>query len=123
MMMVMVSTGGLALRRLILEVLLDCRLVLLGSRKVAGLEVAGKLVERRGDRIVALCRCSCSALRPTLLQRGKLRLRRGQIPGLQILAELRELLLKLLPLIVAMVAALSALSEVTKQAAAGNTQY
>jgi hypothetical protein len=53
-MVVMVPLGGLALRGLILEVLLDGRVVLLGSLKVARLEVTGKLVERSGDGNVAL---------------------------------------------------------------------
>ena len=51
------------LRCLILEVLLNRRVVLLGSRNIPGLEILRELVERLGDGIVALRRRSRIALR------------------------------------------------------------
>jgi len=79
-----------------LEVLLNGGVVLLRRRGIAGFQIGGQLVEGLDDGIRALRGCSRISLRPGLLQRGKIRLRRGKIDGLQILAELLELLLKLL---------------------------
>src|SRR5271157_1813420 len=91
---------------LTLEVLLNGRVVLLGSRNVPGLEILRKLVERLGDGIVALRRRSRIGL---LAQRSRthengrdgqrlrqgyeIRLRRRQIPRVQVLTELLEFLL------------------------------
>ena len=54
MMMVMMELRTLALRPLVLEILLDVRIVLLRRAGIAGLQIRGQLVEGLGDRIAAL---------------------------------------------------------------------
>jgi hypothetical protein len=61
------------------------------------LQVGRKLAESLAERAIALRRGSGGGLGSRLLQGGKVGLRAGQIPGLEILPELLKFLLKLLP--------------------------
>ena len=97
LLMVMVMMP-LASRPLTLEILLNARIGLLGGGKIPRLQILGELAESLSNRIVLGCR-GRAVLGQELLQSRKIRLRRCQIPRLEILAELLEVLLNLLSIV------------------------
>ena len=86
------AVDGTRMRALLFEVLLESCVILLGSGEIAGLQILGKFLKRRGDSAGSgLCIGG-----PLRLKRGEVRLGLREIPRLKVLADLLKFRLEFL---------------------------